>query len=116
MIFKRIYTPIGILALSACQSVPDAKTAKLSSAPDTVQSNAIITAVHDAMGRTDLNMDPGRLVDTSILIVRPIAVTGLTDRVPGTPTRFTLMSTGERCYLLEAGGDRRIDLPSLPCL
>lgn len=106
----------GMLSLSACQSVPEAKAAKLAVEPDAAKVQAIKTAVEAAMKRNDLDMDPGRLVDTSILIVRPVAVEGLTDRVPGVPTRFTLMTTGESCYLLEAGGGMRIDLPNIACV
>ena len=106
----------GILGLSACQSVPEARTAKLAVQPDVSQTTAIKMAVESAMKRSDLDMDPGRLVDTSILIVRPVAIEGLTDRVPGTPKRFTLMTTGESCYLLEAGGGMRIDLPNMACV
>lgn len=101
--------------MTACQTVPKAKASKLASAPDAVQSQAIKSAVHKAMGRSDLDMDPGRLIDTPILIVRPIAVQGLTDRVPGRPTNFTLMGVGERCYLLEEGGGMRIELPDMRC-
>lgn len=115
MIFTRLVTIAAILTMTACQSVPKAKAAKLAVEPDTAQIMAIKTAVKSAMGRSDLDMDPGRLVDTSILRVRPIAVPGLTDRVPGTPTNFTLMSTGTSCYLLEAGGGMRVDLPDMPC-
>jgi len=106
----------GMLSLSACQSVPNAKAAKLAVEPDASQAQAIKSAVQSAMKRSDLDMDPGRLVDTSILIVRPVAIEGLTDRVPGTPTRFTLMTTGESCYLLEAGGGMRIELPKMTCV
>jgi len=106
----------GILSLSACQSVPNAKAAKLAVEPDASQVQAIKTAVQSAMKRSDLDMDPGRLVDTSILIVRPVAIEGVTDRVPGTPTRFTLMTTSTSCYLLEAGGGMRIDLPKMSCV
>lgn len=116
MIFTRFIAMGTILALSACQSMPKAKAAKLAVEPDAQQVQAIKSAVHKAMGRSDLDMDPGRLLETSILIVRPVAVPGLTDRVPGTPTRFTLMSTGTSCYLLEAGGGMRVDLPEMSCL
>lgn len=116
MIFSRLLPVAAILAMTACQSVPKAKAAKLAVTPDESQVMAIKTAVKSAMGRSDLDMDPGRLSDTSILIVRPVAVPGLTDRVPGVPTRFTLMSTGTACYLLEAGGGMRIDLPNISCV
>ncbi len=116
MILSRIVPLTLAIIVSACQSVPKAKAAKLSAAPDTVQMSEIRKAVKTAMGRSDLDMDPGRLVETSILIVRPVAVEGLTDRVPGTPTRFTLMSTGTSCYLLEAGGEMRIPLPDMNCI
>ncbi len=116
MNIARLAALAAAFTLTACQSVPDARASRLSAMPDEVQSKAIMAAVHDAMGRTDLSMDPGRLVDTSILIVRPVAVKGLTDRVPGTPTRFTLMRLEGACYLLEAGGGRRIDLPQLSCV
>jgi hypothetical protein len=115
MILSRLVPLAAILAMTACQSVPKAKAAKLAVTPDDMQVMAIKTAVKSAMGRDDLDMDPGRLSDTSILIVRPVAVPGLTDRVPGTPTRFTLMSTGTSCYLLEAGGGMRVDLPDMTC-
>ena len=115
MILSRLVPLAAILAMTACQSVPKAKAAKLAVTPDDTQVMAIKTAVKSAMGRDDLDMDPGRLSDTSILIVRPVAVPGLTDRVPGTPTRFTLMSTGTSCYLLEAGGGMRVDLPDMTC-
>lgn len=115
MSIARLVSLATVLALTACQSVPKAQASRLSTAPDASQSQAIKLAVHKAMGRSDLDMDPGRLVDTSILIVRPIAVKDLTDRVPGTPTEFTLMRRGEMCYLLEAGGGRRIELPDLQC-
>lgn len=115
MIISRLLPIAAISAMSACQSVPKAKAAKLMSEPTAEQTSAIKAAVKSAMGRSDLDMDPGRLVDTSILRVRPVAVPGLTDRVPGTPTNFTLMSTGTSCYLLEAGGDMRVDLPEMSC-
>lgn len=115
MIFSRVLPVFTILALTACQTTPKAKAAKLATAPDAEQVLAIKTAVKSAMGRSDLDMDPGRLIDTSILRVRPVAVQGLADRVPGTPTNFTLMSTGTSCYLLEAGGEMRIDLPNMSC-
>ena len=120
MIFSRLrlahlVPAIAILAMTACQSTPKARAAKLAVEPDADQTLAIKTAVKSAMGRTDLSMDPGRLVDTSILRVMPVAVPGLADRVPGTPTNFTLMSTGTTCYLLEAGGDKRIELPNMSC-
>jgi len=115
MILSRLVPIAAILAMTACQTVPRAKAAKLAVTPDETQVLAIKTAVISAMGRSDLDMDPGRLSDTSILIVRPVAVPGLTDRVPGTPKRFTLMSTGSACYLLEAGGGMRVDLPDMPC-
>lgn len=116
MILSRLVPVVAILAMTACQSVPKAKAAKLAVTPDDTQVMAIKTAVKSAMGRSDLDMDPGRLSDTSILIVRPVAVPGLTDRVPGTPTRFTLMSTGTSCYLLEAGGGMRVELPDMTCI
>ncbi len=115
MTFLRLITFAAVCAMTACQSVPDAQATKLAVAPDVAQSKAITVAVRKAMGRSDLDMDPGRLIDTSILIVRPIAVSGITDRVPGTPTRFTLMRNADSCYLLEAGGGIRIPLPDLPC-
>jgi len=116
MIFSRVLPLITALVIAACQTAPKAKASKLAFEPDASQSLAIKTAVKTAMGRTDLDMDPGRLSENSILIVRPIAVPGLADRVPGTPTRFTLMSTGTSCYLLEAGGDMRVDLPNMNCV
>lgn len=115
MILSRLLPIAAILAMTSCQTVPEAKAAKLSETPDEAQSMAIKAAVKSAMGRSDLDMDPGRLSDTSILIVRPVAVPGMTDRVPGVPTRFTLMSTGTSCYLLEAGGGMRIELPDMTC-
>lgn len=115
MIFSRVIPVFTVLVLAACQTTPKAKAAKLAVAPDASQVLAIKTAVKSAMGRSDLDMDPGRLIDTSILRVRPVAVQGLADRVPGTPTNFTLMSTGTSCYLLEAGGEMRIDLPDMTC-
>lgn len=115
MIFSRVIPIVTALAMAACQTAPKAKAAKLAFEPDASQSQAIKTAVTTAMGRSDLDMDPGRLSENSILIVRPVAVPGLADRVPGTPTRFTLMSTGTSCYLLEAGGDMRIELPNMSC-
>lgn len=115
MSLLRLTAIAAIFGMTACQSVPNARAAKLSSAPDASQILAIKSAVHDAMGRSDLDMDPGRLVDTSILNVRPVAVKGLADRVPGTPTQFTLMWSETSCYLLEAGGGMRIDLPQISC-
>ncbi len=115
MSLTRLISIASVLALTACQSVPKAQASKLSSEPDAAQTQAIKLAVHKAMGRSDLAMDPGRLVDTSILRVRPVAVQGLTDRVPGTPTNFTLMSVGGTCFLLEAGGGMRIELPDMQC-
>jgi len=115
MRFITLASVASLLVMTACQTVPEARATKLSSAPNADESKAISMAVKEAMGRFDLDMDPGRLVDTSILIVRPVAVEGLTDRVPGRPTRFTLMASGERCYLLEAGGGMRIDLPDVAC-
>ena len=115
MIFSRWLPMLTILTLAACQSTPKARAAKLAFTPDADQTTAIKTAVKSAMKRSDLDMDPGRLSENSILIVRPVAVQGLADRVPGTPTRFTLMSTGTSCYLLKAGGDMRIDLPNMSC-
>jgi len=115
-LLARLVPALTILTMAACQSTPKAKVAKLSVMPDEAQTLAIKTAVKSAMKRSDLDMDPGRLVENSVLIVRPVAVEGLADRVPGTPTRFTLMSTGTSCYLLEAGGDMRIDLPNMSCL
>lgn len=115
MIFSRLIPMLTILTLSACQTVPKARVAKLAFMPDESQTLAITTAVKSAMGRSDLSMDPGRLSENSILIVRPVAVQGLADRVPGRPTRFTLMSSETSCYLLEAGGDMRIELPNMKC-
>jgi len=115
MILSRLLPLATILTLAACQTAPKAKAAKLSVMPDADQTLAIKSAVKSAMKRSDLDMDPGRLTENSILIVRPVAVQGLADRVPGTPKRFTLMSTGTSCYLLEAGGDMRIDLPNMSC-
>ena len=115
MILSRLVPALAILAMAACQSTPKAKAAKLAVMPDDSQTLAIKTAVKSAMGRSDLTMDPGRLVDTSILRVMPVAVPGLADRVPGRPTNFTLMSTGTSCYLLEAGGEMRIELPDMTC-
>jgi hypothetical protein len=114
-VLARLFPAIAILSMAACQSTPKAKAAKLAVMPDASQSLAIKTAVKTAMKRTDLDMDPGRLTENSILIVRPVAVQGLADRVPGTPTRFTLMSTGTSCYLLQAGGEMRIELPNMTC-
>lgn len=115
MTLSRLFPLAAILTMAACQSTPKAKAAKLSVMPDASQMMDIKTAVKTAMGRSDLDMDPGRLSENSILIVRPVAVQGLADRVPGTPTRFTLMSTGTTCYLLEAGGEMRIELPNMSC-
>lgn len=116
MIPSRLVPLAAILAMTACQTVPNAKAAKLAAAPDASQMLSIKTAVQSAMGRSDLDMDPGRLVETSILRVRPVAVPGLTDRVPGIPTNFTLMTAGTSCYLLEAGGGMRIELPDMACV
>lgn len=115
MILSRLVPAIAILTMAACQTTPKSTAAKLAVEPDASQTLAIKAAVKSAMKRTDLDMDPGRLTENSILIVRPVAVQGLADRVPGTPTRFTLMSTGTSCYLLEAGGGMRIELPDMPC-
>lgn len=115
MSLTRLVSIAAALALTACQTVPKAQATKLVAEPDATQSQAIKQAVFKAMGRSDLDMDPGRLFDTSILIVRPVAVQGLTDRVPGTPTNFTLMGVSGTCYLLEAGGGMRIELPDVTC-
>ncbi|MEP4053376.1 MAG: hypothetical protein ABJN22_14125 [Litorimonas sp.] len=115
MILPRLFPLLAIFAMTACQTTPKAKAAKLAIEPDAEQILAIKTAVKSAMGRSDLDMDPGRLVDTSILRVLPVAVEGLADRVPGRPTNFTLMSAGTSCYLLEAGGGMRVELPDMPC-
>lgn len=117
MILARIAAIASAAALLiGCESVPQARASKLASEPNAAQTKAIELAVQKAMGRIDIVMDPGRLVDTSSLRVMPKAIPGITDRIPGTPTEFTLMSTGERCYLLEAGGGMRVELPDLPCL
>lgn len=115
MILSRLVPLLAVFAMTACQTTPKAKAAKLAVEPDASQVLAIKTAVKSAMGRSDLDMDPGRLIETSVLRVRPVAVEGLADRVPGTPTNFTLMSTGTSCYLLEAGGGMRVELSDLTC-
>lgn len=102
----------ALLGLSACATTSGPRPAKLASMPDAAQMNAISTAVRTAMKREDLDMDPGRLVDTSRLIVRPKAIPGLTDRVPGTPTRMTLLTDGTTCWLQVDRGPMRIDLPA----
>jgi len=102
----------AIIGMTACASTSSApRPAKLTSMPDTAQMAAIKSAVKDAMKRDDLDMDPGRLIDTPRLIVRPKVVEGLTDRVPGTPTRMTLMTDGSICWLQDNSGPMRIDLP-----
>lgn len=99
------------IGLSACATMSGPSPSKLTSMPDATQMKAITAAVKTAMKREDLDMDPGRLIDTSSMIVRPKAVPGLTDRVPGTPTRMTLLTDGTSCWLQEDRGPMRIDLP-----
>ena len=115
MTLSRLIPVAMILTLTACQSVPKPRVAKLTASPDTAQIQTIETAVKSAMGRTDLDMDPGRLNITPILIVRPVVTEGLVDQVPGRPTRFTLMTLDSSCFLLEAGGGRQIELPDVTC-
>jgi len=113
MIAFRIAAMTGaIVGLTACASAPSGpRPAKLTSMPDASQMTAIKSAVKDAMKRDDLGMDPGRLIDTPRLIVRPKVVEGLTDRVPGTPTNMILMTDGSVCWLQDDRGPMRVDLP-----
>ena len=112
MIAARIAAILGVVVgMTACATTPASRPAKLAVEPDAAQMIAIKTAVKAAMKREDLDMDPGRLVDTPSLIVRPKAVPGLTDRVPGTPTRMTLVTDGTMCWLQEDRGEMRIEMP-----
>jgi len=108
---QRLFSLMAIGILAACSSLPKSGPARLSNEPDVKQITEIENSVRAALGRQDVTMEAIRLFDSPKLVVRPVAIQDLTDRVPGTPIRFRLMSDGASCWLIGRDGTR-IDLPS----
>ena len=103
------------VAITGCASASvTAVPAQLVVEPDAAQTASIQTTVRKAMGRNDLALEPATLAYNPELVVRPVAVEGMTDRVPGIPTRLTLMMKGSECWLSGPDG-MRIDMPDMAC-
>lgn len=100
--------------ITGCATSSEPTPARLVVEPDGAKADMISAAVRKSMGRNDLSFEPARLAYGSELIVRPIAVEGVTDRVPGTPTRLVLMMDKTSCWL-SGPEDMRIDLPDMAC-
>jgi hypothetical protein len=110
----------GLLAVSGCKQVaPDANQPAVIVNPTEASREALQQAVNEELG-TDVLLADDALTDTSILIIErrmPRAMTGslAQGRSMDTPVRFTLMTNGTDCVLVEDRGGSRYLLANTRC-
>jgi hypothetical protein len=109
-----------VVTIAACkQVVPDANQPAVIVDPDDSSRAALQAAVNEELG-TDVLLADDALTDTSILIVErkmPRAITGspAQGRTMDAPVRFTLMTNGSDCVLVEDAGGTRYLLADTRC-
>ena len=109
-----------LLAIGGCKHVaPDADQPAVIVAPSDASRTALQKAVNEELG-TEVLLADDALTDTSILIIErnfPKGVTGspAQGRTMDPPVRFTLMTNGTDCVLVEDSGGARYLLANTRC-
>ena len=112
---------LGVIALAACKHVaPDANEPALIRDPSDASRAALQQAVNSALGNEVLLADDA-LTASSVLIVErriPRSVTGspAEGRTMDEPVRFTLVTNGTDCVLVDERNGSRYRLADTTCI
>ena len=107
---------LGLAALlaGACQTASAAVPAVLMHA-DQVSMDRLKSTLAKAVGRSQVELGPGDLTQTSVVSVLPVPPGRLEDRSLAKPTLFRLEIEGGACALVREDTGARIPLAGVEC-
>jgi hypothetical protein len=110
----RIFFLMGLLGLSACQTLAEGVPSKLDR-PDPKTLNALQVTLAKAMGRKPVLLGPDDLDSSTSLTVLPAPLGPYETRSLATPTVFDIISQDGKCYLKRRDTQKIYVLKGVKC-